>query len=430
MPQVRAVTERARYSSLGPSRMSVARTIASGLLLLAACGADHATKPGTGSPAPTPPPAPTPSPTVTSAGYLHVLQRPWVMTYEIDPTGRLRPPITQHVGRDAYMLAGEPQGRFVYAAHGGWQVGWDGASCAVDGTDGMVVTYAPDARDGALAWVSEATVSQAGGWCGEPAGWDWLSGGVNRVYGLWHRRWGSAGHHLTYSYVSVPVAGDGQLGPVSRREFDVDTDPGLVTVDVRSDVLYKAANTRPPALGGFTAHVIEPDGQLTPMGWSNLCLAARIPRLAYPRPLVAARGFLFASASLEQPQRNTVCSYQGLRLRPLADLGFSAYAAEAFVPADDALPALVATSTTGPALRLFAMTGEGDLRLLDSEDLPDRAERLLFHPSGRFLYLVDTAARLRGYTVDSGGRLGLIESIDYAGGSMAITLGEAESEVR
>ena len=88
-------------------------------------------------------------------------------------------------------------------------------------------------------------------------------------------------------------------------------------------LLYKAADTIHTS-GGFSAHVIEPNGQLTPMGWSNLCLAATIPRLAYPRPLVAARGFLFASVSLEEPRRNTLCSYRGLRLRPLADLGFSA----------------------------------------------------------------------------------------------------------
>jgi len=332
------------------------------------------------------------------------------------------------------MLAGDPQGRFVYAAHGGWQVGWNGAACAVNGTDGMVVTYAPDPRDGALAWVSETTVYRAGGWCGEGAGWNWLSGGATRVHGLWYNRWGTAGHHLTFSYVSVAVASDGQLGPVSRRAFDFDADPGRVTVDVRSDVLYKAANapTTPGTIhaqGGLTAHVIEPDGQLTRMGWSNLCLAATIPPLAYPRPLVAARGFLFASVSLTEPERKTVCSYQGLRLRPLADLGFSASAGEAFVPSGEAMPPLVAMAVPGPELRLFAMNGDGDLQLLDSEPLLNPASQFLFHPSGRFLYVVDTSARLRGYTVDSGG-LELVESIDDAGGNMAITLGEAKSDVR
>lgn len=436
---MRVMMERAR--SPGPSRWPVAGTIASGLVLcglLAACGADHATTPGTESPNPTPPPAPTPSPAVTRAGYLHVLQRPWVMTYEIDPTGRLRPPITQHLGRDTYVLAGEPQGRFVYVPYGGWQVAWNGSACALNGSDMMVVTYAPDPRDGALAPVSEATISHAGGWCGDRAGWVWLSGGANRVHGLSYSRWGSAGRHLTYIYVSVVVASDGQLDSVSRRAFDFDADPGHVIVDVRSDVLYKAANTPTTpgtinARGGLRAYVIEPDGQLTPMGWTNLCVAATIPPLNPPRPVLAARGILFAQVSLEEPERKTVCSYQGLRLRSLAELGISSFPAKAFVPSSEAMPVLIAMAGTGPEgpeLRLFAMNGDGDLQLLDSEDLPNPCSRFLFHPSGRFLYVVDTAARLRSYSVDSAGQLEFIESIDDAWGSMAITLGDAESEVR
>src|SRR5262245_32634319 len=73
--------------------------------LLAACGA-----PGPSAPGPSPEPAP--------AGFLHVLQDGQVVTYAIDAaTGRLRQGGTLAVG-DAHTLAGDPQGRYVYAAFG------------------------------------------------------------------------------------------------------------------------------------------------------------------------------------------------------------------------------------------------------------------------------------------------------------------------
>ena len=59
------------------------------------------------------------------------------------------------------------------------------------------------------------------------------------------------------------------------------------------------------------------------------------------------------------------------------------------------------------------------------KEAPDRIGGLLFQPSGRFLYAVDRASRLRAYAVDSDGRLELTMSIEHAGGSMAITLKDA-----
>jgi 6-phosphogluconolactonase (cycloisomerase 2 family) len=357
------------------------------------------------------------------------------MTYEIDPTGRLHPPVTQRVGKDLNVLAGEPQGRFVYAAHGGWAL--YGSSGTGEGSNGTIVTYAPDPRDGTLAEVSEQTVFErprgglpSGPWA-DLGGWSWLKGSANRVHAFWSYRWGTTGRHTTYSYVSVGVASDGHLGPVRQLAFESDADPGQVMVDARSDLLYKAGKEGYDGRGGLEAHLIEPDGTLTRMGWTNLCLASRID-LGYP--LVTARGFVFASAYTPGP---TVCSYQGLRLKPLYALDLNASAAEAFVPSSEAEPGLLAmnvTISTGGSrreeLRVLSMNGEGDLRPVYSEELPDRITRLLFHPSGRFLYAVDAAARLRAYTVDSDGRLALTMSIDHAGGGLAITLKDARAQDR
>ena len=386
-------------------------------------------------------PAPTPSPPVTSAGYLHVLQRPWVVTYEIDPTGRLRPPVTQHVSNELFALAGEPRGRFVYGAHGGWSLFGNGTG---GGSDLTIATYAPDPRDGTLVELSYATVAHRPS--GEPCiscfdigEWTWLNGGVGRAYGLWLFRWGTTGRHKTYTYASVAVAGDGRLGPVIARSFMSDTDPGQVLVDVRSDQLYKAGR-RPRGTddgrGGLEAHVIEADGTLTRTGWTNLCLGSTMCEYCAPSPLVSARGFVFASVLFERGQ-DLLCSYQGLRLKPLDALDFAASAAAAFVPSSEADPALLAMNVdfaigglTRHELRLFSMSAEGDLRPLDSEELPDPATRILFHPSRPFLYVVDKASQLRAYAVDANGRLERLMIADHAGGSIAITHKDAWAEDR
>jgi hypothetical protein len=348
------------------------------------------------------------------------------MTYEIDPSGRLRPPVTQRMSKDLHTLAGEPQGRFVYAEHGGWtQLG------GVDGSDGAIVSYAPDPRDGTLVEVSERTVFEHGGqpctYCSW-GGWQWLKGGANRVHGFWLQLYGSWGQHAKYTYVSIPVASDGYLGPVSRQPFEYE-DEGSALVDVRANVLYKAGSYN--ERGGLEAHLIEPDGTLTRMGWTNLCLASP---MGFSGPLVTARGFLFSSF---WNRVSTVCAYQGLRLKPLYALDLAASVADAFVPSSEDQPVLVAMGLrtwTGreyrSALRIFSMNHEGDLRQMYAEDLPDYIEKLLFHPSGRSLYTVDRIAGLRVYTIDPEGRIELAMNIEHGGGSMAITLKDARPEAQ
>jgi hypothetical protein len=84
-----------------------------------------------------------------SAGFLHVLQGNSVITYAIDgATGQLHPSATQDVG-DAHTLAGEPQGRYVFAAFG--------PRGGPPYFDPSIVTYAPDPSSGSLTKVSEAS---------------------------------------------------------------------------------------------------------------------------------------------------------------------------------------------------------------------------------------------------------------------------------
>jgi hypothetical protein len=207
-----------------------------------------------------------------------------------------------------------------------------------------------------------------------------------------------------------------------------DLDPGVVLPDAHSDVLYKEGRLRfspgSSRQGGLEAHLIEPDGSLTRMGWTNLCLGSTMGGVT---PLVTARGFLFASGHLTGGF-STVCSYQGLRLKPLAALDFEASVADAFVPSSEIEPALLAMDVAVPTggvtrhdLRLFSMNGQGDLDLLDSEALPDPLVQLQFHPSRRFLFAADKASGLRSYVVGPDGRLELKMSAEHAGGSMAVT---------
>jgi hypothetical protein len=345
------------------------------------------------------------------------------MTYGIDaPTGRLHPPITQHIG-DARMLASDPSGRCVYAGYEGCG---DSPWCCHGPVS--IVQYVPSPLDGALAPVSEVPVTE-----GTEGEWVWLAAGTNRVHGLRAWRWSTTCHHTNYYYLSVAVGSDGQLGDLSYRVFPDDEDVGYATVDVRSDMLYKAGRTADRGgLGGLAAHAIQADGQLRQTGWTDLCVATTMPPIwswwDAPEPLVAARGFLFASVRLPSEER-TLCSYQGQRLKPLANLGFTASVAEALVPASESQSVLLAMGVEVPAgkatrheLRLFSMNAAGDLQLLDSKDLMREVQKLAFHPSGRFLYVSDTADTLFGYAIGPEGRLEPTESIDHAGGGMAITL--------
>ena len=406
--------------------------------LLIACGDRIPATPGSPGASPgSPTPTSSPSPTVTSAGFLHVLQHPWVMTYEIDPSGRLRPPVTQHVTRDLNLLAGEPSGRFVYGAHGGWPTTTPG-----DCSDLAIVTYSRDPRDGTLSPVSDVTLAKHPANCDSyypgPARWIWLKGDADRVHGLWMQVSGY-GHHVSYTYMSIAVAGDGRLGSSRKRSLYFGDYYGEVLVNPRTGVVYTAGpwiggGGYPPGRGGLAAHVIGPDGTLDRTGWTNLCFARTMEEYGFPRPLVSARGFVFASCYSDF---ETLCAYQGLRLKPLYALDLDVDAAEAFVPSSEAEPALLAmnvTSSTGRApsheLRVFSMNAEGDLRPAYSEELPDSLEGFQFHPSGRSLYTVDRASRLRAYAIGSDGRMEPAMQIDNAGGSMAITLKDAQLQAQ
>jgi hypothetical protein len=368
-------------------------------------------------------PNPTPA---ASIAHLHVLQHPWVMAYPIDPTGRLLPPVTQRVGNGIVALSGEPQGRFVLA---GREVPAEGYYAST------IVSYAPDSRDGTLVKRSESDVFERpvqycyqgvdGSTCRET--WVWLRAGASRVHGMWEMAYGPAGpSHYQYSYVSAALGPDGQLGKVSRLAFPTDFDRGLAAVDVRESVLYKTEPYLPAGNGALEAYVIEPDGSLTRIGTTHLCLARRFEDVA---PLLTVRGFVFAEARIgswwESP---SVCTYQGLRLKPLEALDFGATRAEALVPEKQAEPALVAMNTqtssggtTQEHLRLLAMGDDGALEALDVEHLPGRSRQILFHPLGRALYVLDAASALHVYAVSARGELDLMMSIDHAGESMAIT---------
>jgi hypothetical protein len=162
---------------------------------------------------------------------------------------------------------------------------------------------------------------------------------------------------------------------------------------------------------------------------------------------VAVRGFVFAQGYVDYG--NTVCSWEGPRLAPRANLGLDSDYAVAFAPrgVSDAAsspaaspPAtLVAMRTwysvrhgdsyqTKYEVRLFAMNADGDLAPLDTIE-PGYARRLLFHPSGRFLYASHAPNRsgspdsLTVYSIDPQGHLEVVQTLEGGGGgAMAVTL--------
>ena len=388
--------------------------------LLAACGGSSPTVPTPVAPGPTPT---TPTPAPEPAGFLHLQQGSSVITYAIDgATGRLRESTRQGLG-DASLMVGEPQGRYVFAAYD---------------DPGQIVAYAPDPSSGSLM---ARSVAEAG------TNWTSLSASSTRLYATLYY---FSGAHFYPSYVSYAVESEGQLGLPSVEYFEFDTVPS-VAVDVDSDpaVLYKSTET-----GGLTAHVVDPDGTLTQMGGSHLCLASSMD---YAEPLVAARGFLLASAHLPAsqpygPSTESVCSWEGPRLAPRANLGVDADYAVALTPRRGSS---VSSSAVGPAtlvamrtwysvghglhpekkpqVGLFAMSDDGDLEPLDTVE-SECAMRMLFHPSGRFLYVSHSGncwpdlpgwrrlpESLSLYSIDAQGHLGLVETLEGAGGLMAIT---------
>lgn len=382
---------------------------------------------GCGSGTPSTPTAslPTPlasaTPEATGGGFLHVLRGSSVVTYSIDRfAGTLQPSVTQDVG-DAHTLAGEPRGRRVFAAFGprGGPPYWDPS----------VVVYAPDPLSGALQTLSEASSDPI--WCrgcspwGRSGRWYRLTASSTHVYGMW-----STGtyHDVYQTYVAHPIGDDGQLGSGYVREFG-EWDPGLVTVAVDSDrdVFYKVT----PYSDGLTAHFVEPDGSLRQMGASSLCFDAP---LGASDPLVAVRGFLFASGG--HHGEYAVCSWEGPRLAPRAPLELDSRAQDAAaLPLPEgalrSLPgerpvALVAMMA--PTLRLFAMRGSGDLTPLDS--VQSESGRPLFHPSGRFLYASrepnawsapGSPGRLTVYSIGPDGHLTAVQTLEDGGGTMAVT---------
>jgi hypothetical protein len=388
--------------------------------MLGACGGSAPSSPATPSPTGTPPePA--------GLGFLHVLQGSSVVTHAIDAaSGRLRPSVTLDLG-DAHTLTGEPRGRWVFAAFG--------PRGGPPYFDPSIVAYAPDPLSGRLTKVSEASSDPI--WCrgcatwGRSGGWYWLSASSSRLYGMWY----TGTYHDTYhTYVTHAVDGEGRLGPEYQWDFD-EWDPGAVALDVDAAVFYKGTYT-----GGLTAHVAEPDGRLTRRGASHLCLASTTSDAL---PLAAVRGFVFARSYVDD--RNTVCSWEGPRLAPRADLGLdSGYAVAIALTGDGSSSAagrpatLVAMRTSSSVghgdsyktkyeVRLFVMRDGGTLELLDTVE-PGYAQQFVFHPSGRFLYVSHSAGpygstpSLTVYSIDPQGRLDFVETVQDGGGAMAVTL--------
>jgi 6-phosphogluconolactonase (cycloisomerase 2 family) len=368
------------------------------------------------------PTAPAPSPEPVSSDFLHALAGDSVITYRIDAaTGQLRPTATQTVG-DAHTLTGEPRGRYVFAAFGPRRV--------EDRQAPSIVAYSPDPSSGSLKALSEATSDPV--WCptcapwGRSQEWYWLSASATRVYSIWET---VTYHDVYHTYVTHTVGDDGRLGPAYQEDLDEQAPPA-VALDVDSDVFY--TGTYP---GGVVAHFVEPDGRLAQTGASRLCVASTMSSAS---PLAAVRGFLFATGYVGPHYDRTVCSWEGARLAPRADLGMRSFDAVAIAPRLSASPPasfpapLVAmemgSGGTGQyEIRLFAVSPDGELKPLEAITGPGWVRHLLFHPSGRFFYVSHAATgtgspvSLTVYGIDVQGRVALVQTLKDGGGTMAVT---------
>jgi hypothetical protein len=337
-----------------------------------------------------------------------------ISTYRVEATtGHLEFTLRQEIG-DAHAMVGDPAGRYVYVAYGPRD------RAASHRQDASIVLHEADVS-GRLVALSEGSSRPWGAnvfgtdcW-GD--GWTWLSAGSGRVWGLWESRFAFQCHHDSYTGVSHAVTTGGNLeaGVIG----DIWEDWGAATLDPEADVLYKSRYYTP---GALTSHVVGPDGRLKSMGTTSLCVATEVLSV---QPLVAVRGFVFGSIDAFGPDDAAVCSWEGPRLAPRANLGFEGSTAAAFSPRDATSPArlAIADDVLGPTpryvyrrtdLRLLSLGGGGDVVLLDTVELPRRVWQLLFDPSGRFLYVADELGTLRSYDVSSGTRLAPIESVPGA----------------
>lgn len=345
-----------------------------------------------------------------------MLQSGTVVTYAIDgATGRLRQSATQAVG-DAHTLAGEPLGRYLFAAFGprGGPPYWDPS----------IVAYAPDPLSGSLTTLSEALSDPI--WCracspmGRSGGWYWLTASSTRLYGMWFT---VTYHDVYHTYVTHAVGAGGQLGPAYQVEF-AEWDEDKVALDVDSAVFYKGTHG-----GALTAHFVGADGSLTQVGTSRLCGASTVQ---VARPLLAVRGVVLALSYIDY--KDTVCSWESPSLAPRANLALRSGYAVAFAPqrggsssSGKPLVAMRMGASSEPPyeVRLFAMGDGGALEPLDAV-APGYVRQLLFHPSGRFLFAshaVSYAAwpDLTVYWINAQGRLGAAATVEGGGGAMAIT---------
>jgi 6-phosphogluconolactonase (cycloisomerase 2 family) len=106
----------------------------------------------------------------------------------------------------------------------------------------------------------------------------------------------------------------------------------------------------------------------------------------------------------------------------------------AFIPTN---PVTLVAMITRPSmsedytLRVFAMGDDGGLEPLDEVTGRGRVGDILFHPSGRFLYLVRTSpnspASLTVFAIDLQGHLEEIETLENAGGMMAASLPDPDA---
>jgi hypothetical protein len=376
--------------------------------LLAACGDSSSPAPGAPAALTTPTPAPSP----TSEGFLHVRHEGGeIDTYAIDgASGRLQLAGSQRVG-DVHALAGDPDGRHVFTASG------PRTDSSNPRSDASISSYAPT-RSGALVLVSEAwsrpwETEGALDQCGN-RGWNWLAASRDRVFGSWVSRYGGGCQHSDFIAITHRVTSAGPIEADFAAGSWTDSLGGMA-LDPGEDVLYVS---REPPLHGpapLTAHKVRPDGRLAITGYSDLCLASQV--VIPIEPLLAVRGYVFGAAF---PGEYTVCSWEGPRLAPHANLGLNATVGAAFSPAAETTPALLALAGDVRTrqgtylrtdLRLLSMQNDGGVALLATVELPSRARQVLFHPLGRFLYVADEDDTLRTYDIRSGARLEPIESL-------------------